>query len=310
MSRELRSDRLLVFDAVVRAKSFTAAARALGTTQSNVSQTVAALEADVGEALFDRSARRAVLTEAGRTLHSHALTVLAALENARHALSGLDEVLAGTLRIGTSDTLATHVLPPVFAAFRAAHPQVELRLDNRPSPAIAQKLSQRELDIGVVSLPLPFDVEGAVALKQVPLLTQRDVVISAVGHALASRRKVTVAELAKFPLVLLDRSTGSRAWLEARFAEAKVSPKVAMEMSSLEVLKRLVELDFGVSIVPELAVRDEVAAGRLASRPLVGVEARKVGLLLPSVPTRAARAFADLAKNSLSPRGEGQGAGK
>lgn len=72
-------------------------------------------------------------------------------------------------------------------------------------------------------------------------------------------------------------------------------------MSSLEVLKRLVELDFGVSVVPELAVEDEVRAGRLVARPLQGVERRMVGLLLPPAPGRAAAAFAALARKTFEP---------
>lgn len=294
MKRELRSDRLAVFDAVVRHKRFTAAAKALGTTQSTVSQSIAALEADVGERLLERG-RAVRLTEAGRTLHVHARRVLAALDEARGALAGLDDELSGVLAIGASDTLATHVLPPVFAAFRAAHPKVELRLDNRPSPAIAARVAAHELDVGVVSLPLPEPTGAVAVLKQTPLFSQRDVLICPPAHALAKRARVRLEELAGQPLVLLDRTTASRAWLEAQFAKLGLTPTVTMEMSSLEVLQRMVELGFGLSLVPEVAVREAAAAGRLVVRPVVGVEPRRVGLLLPPVPTRAARAFAALA---------------
>ncbi|MFZ5441050.1 MAG: LysR family transcriptional regulator [Myxococcota bacterium] len=298
---ELRSDRLRVFDALVRAGGFSAAARALDTTQSTVSQTIAALEADVGEALIDRSARGLRLTEAGRTLHRHARAVLEALEATRDALARLDEVVTGQVSVGTSDTWATHLLPPVFAAFRRAYPGVELRLDNRPSPAIAEKVAARELDLGVVSLPLPRGSSAVEALTQVPLRAQRDVVICRPGHPLAARPRLKPAELARHPLVLLDRTTASRAWLERLFAAHHVAPRVAMEMSSLEVLKRLVELDFGVSVVPELAVEEEVRQGRLVARPLHGVERRMVGLLLPASPGRAAAAFAELARKTFAP---------
>jgi len=191
------------------------------------------------------------------------------------------------------------VLPPVFAAFRAQHPGVELHLDNRPSPAIAEKVASRELDLGVVSLPLPRATVAVESLTQVPLVAQRDVVIVPRGHPLARRGKVRLSELAKWPLVLLDRTTGSRAWLERHFELAQLAPRVAMEMSSLEVLKRLVELDFGISVVPELAVRAGVADRRLVALPLVVAERRMVGLLLPRVPTRAAAAFATLSRELL-----------
>lgn len=299
---ELRSDRLRLFETVVRVGGFSAAARALGITQSSVSQAIAALEADVGQALFDRSSKKLRLTEAGQTLRRHGHGVLDALEQTRGALLELEETVSGTLALGATDTLATHLLPPVLAAFRRAHPGVELRLDNRTSPAIAEKVAARELDLGVVSLPLPRGSAAVEALTQAPLVEQKDVVIVPRGHALAKKSQVRLQEVTKFPLVLLDRTTASRAWLERHFAVARLSPRVAMEMSSLEVLKRLVELDFGISVVPAMAVKEEVAAKRLVAVALAGAERRMVGLVLPSAPTRAAQAFAALTREALKKR--------
>jgi len=303
MKLELRSDRLRLFDAVVRLGGFSAAARNLDLTQSSVSQTIAALEADVGQPLFDRSSRKLRLTEAGEALRSHTHHVLEALDQTRAALQQLDQIVTGMLALGATDTLATHLLPPVFSAFRREHPGVELHLDNRTSPAIAEKVAARELDLGVVSLPLPRGSSAVEALTQVPLVEQRDVVIVPRGHVLEKKKQVRLQELSRFPLVLLDRTTASRAWLDRHFALLKLSPRVAMEMSSLEVLKRLVELDFGVSVVPELAVRAEIAAKKLVALPLVGAERRMVGLLLPKVPTRAATAFAALTRKALKVTG-------
>lgn len=292
---ELRSDRLRLFDAVLRRGGFSAAARALGVTQSSVSQGIAALEADLGLPLFDRSTRTLRLTEAGETLRAHVGSVLDALEATRAALQQLDEVTVGQLSLGATDTVATHLLPPVFAAFRKRYPGVELRLDNRPSPAIAEKVAARELDLGVVSLPLPRASQAVEALTQSPLVAQRDVVIVPRRHPLAARAKVKLDELAKHPLVLLDRSTASRAWLERHFAAADLQPRVAMEMSSLEVLIKLVELEFGISVVPALAVRD----ARVVALPLAGAERRMVGLVMPKSASRVALAFAALCRELL-----------
>jgi DNA-binding transcriptional LysR family regulator len=295
---ELRSDRLRVFDAVVRQGGFSRAARALKVTQSSVSQAIAALEADVGEALFDRGGRQVRLTEAGRVLQEQVGSVLAALEEARGALEAQREVVQGTLALGASDTLATYLLPPVFRALRERFPGVELQLDNRPSPAIAEAVAARSLDVGVVSLPLPPTVSAGVrALRQVPLQAQRDVVVVAPGHPLARRARLRPAELADVALVLLDRTTASRAWLDAHFAAAGVQPRVAMETSSLEVVKRLVALGFGVSVVPALALQP---SDGLVAVPLAGLHQRRsVGLVVGSAPSRAGRAFVELARAGL-----------
>ncbi len=291
---ELRSDRLRVFEAVLRQGGFSRAARSLGMTQSSVSQTIAALEADVGEPLFQRG-RQVALTEAGRTLQEHAEAVLRAVDEARGALERQRGVVAGPLGLGTSDTLATWLLPPVFARFRREFPEVELRLDNRPSPAVAEAVAARRLDLGVVSLPLPPTVSAAVReLRQVPLRPQRDVVVVPRGHPLARRSRVRPAELAQHPLVLLDRSTASRAWLDAHFSAAGVQPKVAMEMSSVEVLKRLAGLGFGATVIPEVALG---GSKELVGIPLAGVHQRRmVGIVVGAAPSRAAKAFIDVAR--------------
>lgn len=327
MVMELRSDRLRVFLAVNEEGGFSRAAAALGQTQSSVSQVIAALEKEVGEPLFVRDRRAARLTEAGQVLLGHAERVQGALEEARQALKALDGEVSGPLAIGTSDTLATYVLPPVLAAYRARYPGVALRLDNRPSPAVALKVAARELDLGLVSLPLPEQGVEA-SLRQQPLLRQQDVVILAPGQASGggpsdrARRRaerggrgdrprrrafgggpIDKSALLELPLVLLDRTTATRAYLEAYFRSARRRPNIALEVSSVEVLKRLVELGFGASVVPSFAVEREVREGRLLARPLVGLGTeRKVGLIFAGGAgqgTRAARAFAALAKELL-----------
>ena len=298
---ELRSDRLGVLVAVAEAGGFSRAARRLGASQSTVSQVIAALEADVGGPLFVRGGRQALLTDEGQVLVERARGVLGAVAAARDALQARRDVTDGTLRLGASDTLATYLLPPVLAELRARFPLVELHLDNRPSPAIALAVARRELDVGVVSLPLPASLEaGAQALRQVPLRRQPDVVIVPRGHPLARRARLRPRDLAPWPLLLLDRSTSLRAWLDRHFAAAQVQPRVQLEMSSVEVLKRLVERGFGVSVVPALAVdrRDHLAA-----IPLVGLSGRRwVGLVLGPAPSRATQAFVALARAGLEVR--------
>jgi DNA-binding transcriptional LysR family regulator len=303
----LNADQLLAFAAVARERGFSRAARQLGRTQSAVSQAVARLEEDLGARLFLRQRRTTELTPAGRLLLPRAQRVLDEMEQARDSLSALDELREGSLVIGTSDTLACYLLPPVIAAFRARYPGVELRLDNRPSPATAVRVAERTVDLGVVTLPLPADLRAggrpaAERLQIEPLAAQEEVLICSPGHPLARGRRVPLQAVARHPLLLLDRSTGSRSLLDAELARIGAAPAVAMEMSSVEVLKKLVELGLGVSIVPALAVEREVAAGALVALRLTGLSAaRQVGLVLPSGGSlpRAVATFADIAREAL-----------
>src|SRR6185295_5048265 len=108
--------RLGAFVAVAREGGFSRAARALGRTQSSVSQAVALLEAELGEALFVRDGRQTHVTAAGRVLLAHAERAFAEMDAARAELAALRDLTAGTLALGASDTFATYLLPPVFAA--------------------------------------------------------------------------------------------------------------------------------------------------------------------------------------------------
>ncbi|HVU04384.1 MAG TPA: LysR family transcriptional regulator [Polyangiaceae bacterium] len=310
MQMPIASDRLLAFVTVAREKGFSRAAKVLGKTQSAVSQAVLHLEEELGQRLFVRDGRATRPTQAGLALLEDAERILADMARARERLAALGAADTGRLDIGTSDTLACHVLPPVLAAFRERHPGIELRLDNRPSPATALLVSELGVDVGVVALPLPDGLESRgrpieERLRVEPLARYSESVILPPGHELSRKQKVHVRDLEGVPLLLLDRTTGSRRFLDLAFERASVRPRVTMEMSSVEVLKKLVTLGFGVSVVPTVAVDREVSDGSLVARPLSPVDrARRIALLTPRVsrPARAAEAFAEILRSVLSER--------
>lgn len=313
---ELHADRLRAFLAVAREGGFSRAARALGKTQSSISQAVQALELELGETLFVRDAREVELTEAGAILREHAERAFSEIARAREGLASLRKLTQGTLRVGTSDSLATYVLPSVFAAFRARYPGVELRLDNRPSLAIAGCVAHRAVDLGVLSLPLPDDLQVAGrpvadSLHLEGLAPQEDVLICPPLHPFAKLRSITLARLAHEPLVLLDRTTASRALLDAQFRLQSVPMRVVMEMSSVEVLKRLVELGFGLSVVPAFSAKRECAQGILRSVPVHRLPKRQIGLATPTVGplSHAARAFVEVLRQELG-HGKVSGGGR
>ncbi len=302
----LRTERLRAFLAVAREGGFSRAARALGQSQSAVSQAVIALERGLGEPLFVRDGRVVALTDAGQILRAHAERALGELAAARAAIGKRQRLTAGRLVLGTTDTLACYLLPPVLAAFRARHPELDLGLRLRPSPIVAALAAARRVDVALVTLPLPARLgrarrKTAAAVHAEPLLEQRDVAVCAPGHALAARARVRLAELAPHPLVLLDRTTATRAALDARFAALGTTPRVVMEMTSVEALKRMVELGFGVSVVPELAVADEARRGALVRIALDDGPRREVALVTPTVGplSHAARAFVEVCRERL-----------
>lgn len=294
---DLDSARLRVFAAVARAGGFSRAAARLHRTQPAVSQAIRALEDDVGEPLLVRLGRGVKLTAAGEVLLEHAERSFAVLDAARERLQALQSLEAGELAIGTSDTNACYVLPPVLGAFRARYPGVELRISNRPSPITEQQVMARDVDLGFVTLP-----PGSNRLVAEALMVREDVAILPPAHRLAGRKRIRVAELRDEPWLLLDRGSRTRAWIDARLAGGPGGVRVAMELASIEAIKRLVALGFGISVVPRIAVAAEVASGALACASIFPRrEARQLGVVRPrGVPLgRAAAAFLSLARELL-----------
>lgn len=295
------SDRLAAFRAVARSGGFSRAAALLHKTQPAISQSVRALEDDVGEKLFLRLGRGVRLTPAGEILLEHVEESFAVLARARARLEARRDLVEGELVIGTSDTNACYVLPPVLAAFRDRYPGVELRLSNRPSPATEAQVLAHEVDVGFVTLP----AESA-GLETERMVTREDVAIFAPDNPLATRKRIRMGDLLAQPLLLLDRGSRTRAFIDDRIARVGGPAHVAMELASIEVVKRLVALGFGVSVVPRIAVEAELERGTLcAASVLPRSEARSLGVVTKKNAelSPAGQAFLEIARDVLGRSG-------
>lgn len=317
-------DRLHAFLAVAEHGGFTAAGRVIGRTQSAVSQAIASLEQELEQSLFVRQRRGATLTEAGRILLEHARKAESELQQAKQRLSTLSHLSEGQLRLGTTDTLGCHLLPEALTAFRSRHPGVEVHMRAGTSPEIAMAVAEGDVEVGIVSLPLPGSLRPqgrplATTVEQQPLLPMTDVVVVNDKHALSRRARVSLAELADHELLVLARGTAGREQLDRAFSSGGLQPRIRMEMNSVELLKRMVTLGFGAAVVPAISVPGAMRPPRSPSEPpavtadaassLIAIEltggqmARSAGLLLPRKPlSQAAHAFAEVAQRKLSRR--------
>jgi molybdate transport repressor ModE-like protein len=272
---------------VAREGSFTRAARHLFVTQSAVSQQIRALEEEVGQRLVERTRGGARLTAAGQILCRRARVVFEELRLARDEIDGQVGAISGRVVLATSDTNCTYVLPPVLRVFREQFPEVEVDIRNKMSSEIAPLVLEDEIDFGLATLPLQHP-----RLVCESLFERRDVWICAADHVLAHRRRVAATTVAEGPLLALERGSQSRVLFDEFFERARVAPRIAMELGSIEVLKRFAEIGFGMAMVPAVAVEDEVAAGRLVSITPTGAPKRWVGLVqhqsrVPSTATAA-----------------------
>ena len=258
---------LEAFEAVAQAQNFTRAADLLCVTQPAVTRQIAALEAELKTRLFDRLGRTVRLTASGEGLHRYAGSILRLHREAHDALGDIEAGSAGRLSVGASSTLATYVLPPLLRRFREAHAGVELSIHTGISAHIIEMVRQGSVDVGLVTTD-ESDAAPDTRLAITPLADYDTCVVVPPGHALAKRGTVRAADLAGLPLLLMETGTNLRTYADRLLSEAGVAAPVAMELDNVEAIKRMIEAGLGVSLLPEVSVRAEVAAGRLYALPL------------------------------------------
>ena len=285
------------FYEVAREGSFTRAADKLYLTQPAISLQLKGLEEELGETLFERRRRNARLTPAGEILFRRAKAVFDELAAARDEIGGLRQVLRGRLVIGTSDTNCSYVLPPVLRGFRDRYPEVEIDIRNKMSSEVGRMVLGDEVDLGLATLPVRHR-----SLVNEVLFARRDVLICRPDHELAGKRSTTLKRVAAQPLLALEQGSTTRKLMDEMFLRAGLDAEVAMNLGSIEVLKRFVEIGLGLALVPEVAVGAETAAGRLAAVPVAGLPARDIGLVEHKGRRRspAAAAFVEMLQAQLS----------
>lgn len=262
------------FLAVVHEGSLTKAAEKLYLTQPALSFQVKALEEELGQTLFERDGKQLRLTNAGHVLQERARQILDLVAQTRQDVTGLKELQRGQLTIGANETTSLYILPPVIQAFCERFPGVEIHLTLRQSAEVVRLVAEGEVDFGIATLPV---LDPHVETRT--LCWREDVAICGNGHLLIEKTNVQLADLAQHTLLFLEQGSTGRIYLEQALAEQGLLPKMTMNVGSVELIKRLAEINLGVAIVPGIAIKDELKAKRLRAFRLNWLEPRPVGLI-------------------------------
>jgi len=245
--------------AIAESGTFTAGAQRVHVTQAAISMQIRQLENELGTKLFVRAPRRVILTEAGEHLLQRAQHILREHDTAQEEIAELAGAQRGRLRIGNSSaTVATDSLPKLLEELRNRHAVAEVTVGSGTSAALVQRILAGEMDLAFVSLPV--DAHG---IQTERLDEDQLVAIASPSHRLAKQRTVSPYTLAGEKLILGERGGNTRRMIDQFFASAGVTLKVAMELSRQAAIRRMVEADMGVGIVPLQSVREEVEKGRL-----------------------------------------------
>lgn len=217
-------------------------------------------EREAGTALLVRHHRGARLTGAGELLVVRARRVLDELDRARHELARLAGLSGGTLRLGTFPTAGIHLLPPVLAVFRRAHPDVELSVADHDPPHGVTAVAAGTVDLALTHSyhpAEPFPVPSSVRLE--PVLVEELVLVTAPGHALSDgAARLPLSALAGQPLISMAPDHPARRGVESLLAAAGATPSVLVPTPGYAVVCALVSAGLGVAVVPETVARTAV----------------------------------------------------
>lgn len=283
---------LRTFREVAEALSFTRASEKLKMTQSAVSHQIKALERELGEPLFIRAKRGVRLSDAGKLALEYAERILEEADALRERIAGGDREPRGHVRAAAATQAFVHLFAGLFESFMREYDGIELSF--RTTVSTEQTVSDilnGAADVGFASLPV-----YSPALQVMELFEDELVLVVGARHRLAGARELKTGELRRERFILFEQGASIRRATDAFFKRLELSPDLALESNDTYFIKLMVEHGLGVSLLPSWAVREERAAGRLATLRITGHQLKRsvamvaLGRFQPS-PTRAFLAY-------------------
>ncbi len=293
----MQVESLKMFCDLTETKSFTKAAQINGVTQSAVSQTISALERRFKSLLIERSKKNFRLTPEGDVFYEYSKKILQIHDALQSKLQEIEDVISGTLRVASVYSIGLHVLPPFVKKFLKRHPTVNVHVEYRRSDQVYENVLSNVVDLGIVAYP----VRDA-KLETILLGKDKLVLICHPQHPLARRKSVRIDAINGQKFINFERDLPTRKALDKIFKDHRITVDQIMQLDNIETLKRAVEIDSGIAIVPEATVGMELSTQTLAVVQLEGgVFVRQMGLIYKKnkVLSPALKQFIALLKESL-----------
>lgn len=295
----MQIESLKVFCDLVDTRSFSKAGARNSISQSAVSQQVRALEDRYGRRLIERSRRGLVPTAAGIAFYQGCRTVLDEYASLSEDMAGLGNKVSGSVRVATVYSVGLYGLPGFVKDFIKSYPHVNIHIEYSRPNKIYEDLTNGTIDLGIVAHPVARPQIAIVPLWEDPL-----VVICSPEHRLASLKRIDIERLSGERFIGFEHDVPTRKALDRLLRDHHVSVRYVMEFDNIETIKRSVEVDQGISIVPRITVDGEAKAGTLKALRLPGDFSRSVGIIhrKGKVFNAAARRFIRMLARSKSSR--------
>ena len=275
-----------IFSDLVESESFSRAAKLNGITQSAVSQQLRAMEKHLNILIIDRSQKQFRLTREGQKLYKSAKEILYLYDKLNSELQEMKKVISGTIHISTVYSIGLHELPPYVKAFLTKYPEVNVRVEYRRASNVYEDILTNSIDLGLVAYPQKYK-----QLEVIPFHDDILVLVVSPEHPLAKRKTVDIEEIAGLKFVGFEPDIPTRKATDALFREENIDVEPVMEFDNVETVKRAVEINAGIAILPQTTVTREEAQGllkvlkfknRTYKRPLALIH-RKGRVLTPAM---------------------------
>ena len=275
-----------IFSDLVESESFSRAAKLNGITQSAVSQQLRAMEKHFNILIVDRSQKQFRLTREGQKLYESAKEILYLYDKLNSELQEMKKVISGTIHISTVYSIGLHELPPYVKVFLAKFPEVNIRVEYRRANMVYEDILTNSIDLGMIAYPQKH--------KQLEVLPFHDdvlVLVVSPEHPFADRKSVDIQEVAGQKFIGFEPDIPTRKATDAIFKEENIEAEPVMEFDNVETVKRAVEINAGIAILPQTTVVREEAQGLLKilkfknktyKRPLALIH-RKGRVLTPAI---------------------------
>jgi LysR family transcriptional regulator, transcriptional activator of the cysJI operon len=268
----MQIESLKVFCDLTETESFTKAAEINQVTQSAVSQQISSLERQFKSLLIERSKKQFRLTREGQVLYEFSKQIIQTYDLLHSTIQEVKDIVSGTIRIATIYSIGLHELPPYITQFLKSHPNVNVHVEFRRANQVYEDVLGNVVDLGLVAYP-----EKSGQLEMVPLWNDKLVLICHPQNVLAKRKSIKLADIAGQKFIAFEADIPTRKAIDKILKEHDVAVQNVMEFDNIETVKRAVEIDAGISIVPQFTIDQETA-----KRTLAAVHFQEAGFLRPS----------------------------
>jgi DNA-binding transcriptional LysR family regulator len=259
----MQIESLKIFCDLAETESFTKAAQINQVTQSAVSQQISSLERAFKSLLIERSKKKFRLTREGQILYDYSKQVIQTYDALNSKLQEIKDIISGTIRVATIYSIGLHDLPPYMKKFLKHYPTVNVHVEYSRSNEVYEDVSGNVVDIGLVAYPTKDS-----KVEIIPLRKDKLVIICHPQHPFAKQKTVPVKNLAGQKFIGFEPDIPTRKAIDKILKDHRIEVENVMEFDNIETVKRAVEIDAGISIVPQATVAQEVAKQTLVQLEL------------------------------------------